>query len=115
MLIWVKRHYTSDETTKEITQQKPAEASSSTSTAEACQHLSFHNKGSSARFRRFTCTNPECKFTWNVERNAEAALDPKTCKHVDRDNRGSTKDLRRTYCVGRKTYIDEVAQEIHKH
>ena len=94
--------------------QKPEQASPSTSTAEVCQHLSIHNKGSSARHRRFTCTNPECKFTWNVERHESEALDPTDLKHVHRDNRGSTKDLRRTYCIDCKTYIDEVAEEIHR-
>ena len=111
---WVKRHYNIDATTKELTQKPEDEASASTGVAADCNHESTHKKGSSARYWRFTCNNPLCKLTWNVERHQQEATDPEHCKHVTTDYRGSTKDMCRTYCIGCKTYIDEVAQENHR-
>ena len=111
---WVEKHFVIDPDTK-VVQFKNAttEAESSSGVQGECQHLDYNNKGSSARYRRFTCNDVLCKHTWNEERQkVEEDFNPTTCKHLKTDHRGSTKNIRRTCCIDCKAYIDAVAQAL---
>jgi hypothetical protein len=73
--------------------------------ADNCTHDRVSNKGSSARYKRFTCLNPNCGISWNEERDLPTE-DPDICPHLRVDHRGSSKGQLRTYCKDCGTVID---------
>ena len=74
-----------------------------------CSHADFHNKGSSARYRRFTCK--KCGLIWQEERNAPVNA-PEKCQHRKTDHRGSTKNIIKTFCLECGTTIESIPREI---
>jgi hypothetical protein len=74
-----------------------------------CQHSDFHNKGSSAKYRRFTCK--KCGFIWQEERNAPT-ISPDECQHKRTDRRGSTKNVVKTFCLDCGTTVESIPREV---
>ena len=73
--------------------------------AEGCTHERVSHAGSGARYKRYTCLNPNCGISWSEERDIPTE-DPDICPHLRVDHRGSSKGQLRTYCKDCGTVID---------
>ena len=110
---WVEQHFEIDGNTLRRKIPSVVVPTTDSMTDQFCPHANVHHKGSSARFKRFTCK--DCGTSWNQEREVPQNLnDPEMCPHINTDHRGSNAHVRRTFCKDCGTHIDAVPQSAHK-
>jgi hypothetical protein len=115
-IAWVDKSFEVDKNAKQINERgilptANATAPSTRLDAASCKHANVHHKGSSVRYRRFTCK--DCGEVWQEEKDVPTE-ESETCAHRHTDHRGSNKFVRKTFCKDCGTYIDSVVQGLAK-